>query len=338
MDSKKCNTLQNGIWFRQFFPSSIVGYGSHRCSSDACRSRKQFQVACQRRKQHRTAAKQSYAFTEKTEDSFLVFLGDPVRCAHGIVRNTLVVKKAGPNKGRRFYSCGATDHTERCGLFVWDTEMGSTSNISCGIRPPETPLRLDTTATIDPLLTDSLFYKAGLDPSPGLHDLCPEPSVHHVLQQHLTHLASSANEMSCWDVEQGTAAWFLGRSYRVTASVAAAAAGLSTHQKPTDVARGLVWKTRQDGVAMRWGKEYEDTALAIYTELLADTVDDCEVSTHGLWIGMRHTHFFSCSTNPALPYIGASPDAVVTNKNTGERWCVETDCFFFVAYKIKQAL
>lgn len=37
---------------------------------------------------------------------------------------------------------------------------------------------------------------------------------------------------------------------------------------------------------------------------------------------------YQIPTNPAFPHIGASPDAVVTDTTTNERWCVEIKCPF----------
>lgn len=156
------------------------------------------------------------------------------------------MKKDNQNKGRSFYVCPVSDRREQCGLFVWKDDTGATSNITCSMATTN-----DSQAnTTEALATDRLFAEAGLEPCVGLYDLCPLPNVHSIIHRHISTLLHSAQNSTCWSVEQGTSDWFAGRSCRVTASIAAAAAGLSAYQTPTDVARSLLWKIQQDGIAI----------------------------------------------------------------------------------------
>lgn len=128
---------------------------------------------------------------------------------------------------------------------------------------------------------------------------------------------SDADRFAAWEVEQGTAQWLAARRGRITATGFGPAAGLAEHGTPREHLRTAVWGSAEStNEAMLWGKTHEDVALRRYVELSGMVPAGARVTTHGIWVSRK------------LPCVGVSPDAVVHDPGTGERWLVEIKCPF----------
>ena len=113
------------------------------------------------------------------------------------------------------------------------------------------------------------------------------------------------------ELQQGTPEWYEARRGRITASMVGAILGDSPWTSPNGALRDMVADmnggNQKDGPAMRYGREHEDEAAAVYAFLYGEGQ---EISETGFWADEWE----------GVP-VGASPDRLV-----GEEGLVEIKC------------
>jgi putative phage-type endonuclease len=111
--------------------------------------------------------------------------------------------------------------------------------------------------------------------------------------------------MPLLEADQRSQAWIDARMGKITASIAAACLGLDPYQSRQEAWRRVLGiKANHSNNHMRWGIEFEPTARAAY---------ECEsgnlVEETGFWV------------HPSLPWLGASPDGLVSVDGLAEIKC-----------------
>lgn len=113
---------------------------------------------------------------------------------------------------------------------------------------------------------------------------------------------SQLQQVAAWyTTAQGSPEWLKLRFGRITASNFGSITGTNRYASPNDYLRSLLWNTRMDGKAMRWGSINEHVASKLFQQFLAREVGDDQVlvEDRGIWIPSD------------LPYVGGSPDGIV---------------------------
>jgi hypothetical protein len=114
---------------------------------------------------------------------------------------------------------------------------------------------------------------------------------------------TTLQQLGAWyTTAQGSPEWLKLRFGRITASNFGAITGTNPYASQDDYLRSLLWETRMDGRAMRWGSINEHVASESFQKFLAAQaggVDTVLVEDRGIWIPSD------------LPYVGGSPDGIV---------------------------
>jgi hypothetical protein len=188
---------------------------------------------------------------------------------------------------------------------MWASDV--TTNSSIRVDPDRNNIPISVSDDTDDPAVAVPFEDAGLYPPFATLPTTTTPSVaktdntdkHRHTHALLRQLITCPPDLA-WTAEQRTDAWFRARACRVTASVAAAAMGMSDYSKPSEWLRGSLWHP-SGGVpnrAMQYGTVHETTAERVYAHLMGVVVDPV-----GLWIPTWWS------------WLGASPDGIINHAN-----------------------
>lgn len=146
------------------------------------------------------------------------------------------------------------------------------------------------------------------------------------------------------DAKQGSADWLKYRTYRLTASVFGSAVGMSPYQTPDELLLDKVWNVFQGNDATRWGNANEPRAREAFDAWIrAKLLNEYEALG---WNKEKITKAFSqfkhweegLLTFPGCPWIGVSPDGLVTyvNPDTGavQTDLIEYKCPYYLASSV----
>lgn len=123
---------------------------------------------------------------------------------------------------------------------------------------------------------------------------------------------AQADTIAC--LEQGTSEWLKSREGRITGSNFGAAVGMNKYTSPKALLKQMLWGEFKGNAATRWGSEHEDIARDEYVALVKEQCNteqerlkpederlvNIVVVEKGLII------------NPARPWMGNSPDGIIT--------------------------
>lgn len=102
--------------------------------------------------------------------------------------------------------------------------------------------------------------------------------------------------------EQGGQVWHAGRAFRLTASNFGAASDLNPYCSANDLLQRMLYPSFVSNAACQWGNDHEPVACAKYVEETTTLDPDC---------GINHLNS-GIHINPRYPFLGASPDGLVT--------------------------
>ena len=111
-------------------------------------------------------------------------------------------------------------------------------------------------------------------------------------------------QLDAWTgIKQGTEQWHRLRACRVTASNFGSVHRTNTFSSPSDLLRSLLWPTKFDSRAMKYGSLNEKVALHRLSEYLTKHTNNPDLPVFldepGIWLSAEH------------PYLAGSPDGVV---------------------------
>ena len=210
-------------------------------------------------------------------------------CHHLIPTKSAVVRKEGPNKGKRFYMCTkGRDDSNRCDFFMFDDEFQDM--LSNGYTIPEAELPDKP----DHIVTEEEFLK----------DL-------QLTEEECKQVVSA---------DQRTDLWYKSRKHRITASNYGAAVGLHKYCNRTELVRRMLWShIFQGNENTAWGTEKEPVACEEYEQYMRTVKGRPK-----LYVEETGLHI-----KPANPWIGVSPDGLVhdvDDDGSDMLWLLEIKC------------
>jgi putative phage-type endonuclease len=121
-------------------------------------------------------------------------------------------------------------------------------------------------------------------------------------------------------LEQRSPEWFSARINRITASNFGSAAGLNPYCSPDFLLIQLLYKSFEGNAATKWGTQMEPVACAAYVQAIAK---DPVYSDGGPVPSWRDS---GLSIAPQWPFLGASPDGIVTTHRTSSTVSISHRC------------
>jgi putative phage-type endonuclease len=113
-------------------------------------------------------------------------------------------------------------------------------------------------------------------------------------------------------LEQRSPEWLAARVNRLTASNFGSAAGLNPYCKPEDLLVQLLFKSFEGNEATAYGTKFESVACEQYVASIGDDIIYSRVLQNPLELPKWRDS--GLSINPRWPFLGASPDGIMTTQ------------------------
>lgn len=115
-------------------------------------------------------------------------------------------------------------------------------------------------------------------------------------------------------LDQGTPEWLKSREGRLTGSNFGAAVGMNPYSSPKSLLKQMLWGEFKGNAATRWGSDHEDVARNEYVSIVMEQCNTAEERAKPDEERLVHIGVIEKGLviNPERPWMGNSPDGIVT--------------------------
>jgi hypothetical protein len=196
------------------------------------------------------------------------------------------VKKEGPSKGRKFFTCHFFPKV--CKMFDWATSVPSVEGM----------------AEVE-------------EEGPNPESMLPDPISKESMLKFLNVTPEQAMTIQAYP--QRSSEWLKARVGRLTASNFGWAAGYNPYGSPEKLVAEMLWKKFKGNAACRWGTYYESLAIAEYTSCQMKKIglSNIEALRKGYPVSALEFRVEERGliVNPEMPWMGVSPDGIVFTRS-----------------------
>lgn len=151
--------------------------------------------------------------------------------------------------------------------------------------------------------------------------------VHSIFDPIFSITVSDAEQMEA--LEQRSPAWLGARVNRLTASNFGSAAGLNPYNSPEDLLVQMLFKSFTGNEATAYGTKHEPIACDNYLKMLASDIIYASGNPVPTWRDSGLT------ISPKFPFLGASPDGIVTTHAQSSSVLINLRCNSAPIYDLK---